>query len=454
MGSDPALEHAPDPDEAPPHEVLVAAFRLGRAPVTNRQYARFVEGTGHAPPAAWPNGAVPPGRELHPVTYVSWDEAAAFCRWAGGFLPSEAQWERAARGDDRRTWPWGDDPPRPAHAALELTDTRPVGGRRSGAGPFGHLDLAGNAWEWTSSRYAPYPYDADDGREAPGAGHRVLRGGAFIHGPGEARCSYRHGMPPGTVDHYVGFRLATAPAVTAGGIELLDVPAGVVRLGNDPRPSGGPAPADEVPRHTCATRAVELTATPVTNEQYAAFVAATGRAAPVHWADGVAPAGPEQHPVTHVDWHDASAFCAWAGGRLPTEAEWEHAARGADGRVYPWGDDPPDRSRAHAGDGLKHGATAPVGGAPDGASPYGLLDMAGNVWEWVSTAYRPYPYDADDGREDPASDESRVLRGGSFASLTAGHLRCARRSASRPGRRSSHIGFRVARPADDRKDDA
>ncbi len=233
MGSDPALEHAPDPDEAPAHEVEVDAFRLGRTPVTNAQYGAFVRATGQSPPAAWPGGTVPLGRELHPVTYVSWDEAAAFCRWAGGFLPTEAQWERAARGDDRRTWPWGDDPPRPAHAVLELTDTRPVGGRASGAGPFGHLDLAGNAWEWTSSLLHAYPYDPGDGREGDGPGQRVVRGGAFIHGPAEARCSYRHGMLPGTVDHYVGFRLASAPGVAVDGIELLDVPAGIARLGND-----------------------------------------------------------------------------------------------------------------------------------------------------------------------------------------------------------------------------
>jgi formylglycine-generating enzyme required for sulfatase activity len=390
---------------------------------------------------------VPPGRELHPITYVTWDEAVAFCRWAGGFLPTEAQWERAARGDDRRTWPWGDDPPRASHAVVEQTDTRPVGGRAAGAGPFGHLDLAGNVWEWTSSLLGPYPYDVRDGREGNGAGRRVVRGGAFTHGPAETRCSYRHAMLPGTVDHYVGFRLAARPGNVVEGIEMLDVPAGTVTLGSDARPSTGPAPPDEVPRHVYDIDAVDITATPVTNEQYAAFVAATGRAAPIHWPDGAVPAGLERHPVTHVDWHDAAAFCAWAGGRLPTEAEWEKGARGDDGRLYPWGDTPPDRRRAHAGDGLKHGTTAPVGGAPDGASPYGLLDMAGNVWEWVASAHRPYPYDPHDGREDGTSDESRALRGGSFASLTAGHVRCARRSASRPGRRSAHIGFRVARDA-------
>jgi formylglycine-generating enzyme required for sulfatase activity len=444
MGSDPAAEHAPDPDEAPRHVVDVGAFGLGRTPVTNAQYGAFVAADGHRPPASWPGGTSPPGRELHPVTYVGWDEAAAFCAWAGGFLPTEEQWERAARGDDDRTWPWGDVPPTPAHAVLGATDTRAVGGRLAGAGPFGHLDLAGNAWEWTSSPYLPYPSGDGSGRDPLVA--RVVRGGTFIHMAAEARCSSRHGMLPGTVDHYVGFRLAASPGATVlKGVELLDVPGGTVAVGNDLRDSGGPAPPDEAPRHRPDVGRFELTATPVTNEQYAAFVRATDRPAPIHWFGGGVPAGLERHPVTYVDWHDATAFCAWAGARLPTEAEWEKAARSDDGRLFPWGDEPFDEGRAHALQGHKHGSTAPVGAAPRGASPYGLLDMAGNVWEWVSSAYRSYPYDAADGREDAGSDESRVLRGGSYASLTPDHVRCARRSSSRPGRRSAHIGFRVAR---------
>jgi formylglycine-generating enzyme required for sulfatase activity len=218
---------------------------------------------------------------------------------------------------------------------------------------------------------------------------------------------------PGTRDHYVGFRV------------------------------GGDAEADELPQHAVEVAACELSLTPVTVAQYAAFVA-DGAEPPPDWPDGRPPAGRADHPVTLVDWFDARAFCRWAGGRLPTEAEWEKAARGADARIHPWGDEA-DSGRAAIGAGAKHGTTSPVGGHAAGASPYGLLGMAGNVWEWVSTAYRPYPYDAADGREDPSGAPERVLRGGSFMSRDLRSARCAMRSRSHPRRRGAHIGFRVAR---------
>ncbi len=447
MGSDAVAAFAPDPDEAPRHHVSCSAFSIGRTPVTNAQYRLFVDASGHPAPSHWPGGEIPAGRELHPVTYVSHADAAAFCRWAGGWLPTEVEWERAARGDDGRAWPWGDEAPAPDLATFATTDTSPVGSHPRGAGPFGALDLAGNAWEWTASALRPYPYDAGDGREGEAsASPRVVRGGAYIHGPGEIRCSFRHGQLPGTVDHYVGFRLVCEPgARLALELDVADVPAGAVLLGNDSRPSSGPALADETPRHTVAVAAVLLSATPVTNVQYLAFVRATGHPAPPHWSDGAPPAALVDHPVTYVDWFDARAFCVWAGARLPTEAEWEKAARGTDARLYPWGSKEADSTLANFGGGSKHGATTPVAAHPNGASPYRLLDLAGNTWEWVSSAYEPYPFRADDRREDPMSSALRVLRGGSYASRSPLYLRGAMRSRSFPGRRSAHIGFRAAR---------
>ena len=210
-------------------------------------------------------------------------------------------------------------------------------------------------------------------------------------------------------------------------------------------PTPGEALADELPRHQVELPSFELSLTPVTNAQYQRFVSTGAAPAPAHWIEGMPPPGLEHHPVTWVDWFEAGAFCAWAGGRLPSEAEWEKAARGTDARRYPWGglDDP--EGRAVVGAGIKHGSPSAVGERLSGASPYGLLDMAGNVWEWVSSAYRPYPYDAADGREDADGGLERVLRGGSFASPALGWARCASRSRSHAVRRQCHIGFRVAR---------
>ena len=173
-------------------------------------------------------------------------------------------------------------------------------------------------------------------------------------------------MLPGAVDHYVGFRLATSPgARLALELDMVDVPAGDALLGNDPRV---PAAPDELPRHEVVVDAVSLSATAVTNRQYEAFVHATGHPPPPHWPGGAMPAALDAHPVTYVDWLDATAFSRWLGGRLPTEAEWEKASRGTDGRLYPWGDDDP-AGLANYGAGLKHGRTSPAGAHPERRQP-------------------------------------------------------------------------------------
>ena len=318
-------------------------FRIGRTQVTNAEYAVFIAATGHPAPSHWLDGAPPIGQDSHPVTYVSWEDARAFCAWAGGFLPTEAQWERAARGDDDRAWPWGDEAPTVERATFAAAWTSAVGLHPAGASPFGALDLAGNAWEWTTSAYREYPYDADDGREDdPSPGRASCAGGRT------ATARVRFAAPTGT-------GCSREPSTTTSASASLRAGRSSRARSRSRRRTGGrraarqrPAPfawrraARRGPRHTLSLPAFELAATPVTNAQYLDFVRATGHPAPPHWQGGSIPAGLDQHPVTYVDWFDASAYCRFSGTRLPTEAEWEKGARGPDRRLYPWGMSEPE----------------------------------------------------------------------------------------------------------------
>ena len=236
---------------------------------------------------------------------------------------------------------------------------------------------------------------------------------------------------------------------------MVAVPAGPFTMGRD---DGEP---DERPAHTVQLPAFRIDRVPVTNADFAVFLNAVGvrgeggqrlyddddRDARVHrrGARWVVEAGYESHPAVEVSWHGARAYCAWRGARLPTEAEWEKAARGTDARRYPWGNEAPDPSRARYGSGWN--ATVPVGVHPRGASPYGVLDAAGNVWEWVSSAYRAYPWRADDGREDASADAVRGTRGGGHDSPPGAITATQRgRTLSRaPDAGHHNIGFRCAR---------
>jgi len=178
----------------------------------------------------------------------------------------------------------------------------------------------------------------------------------------------------------------------------------------------------------------------VTNAKYKEFIEATGYShIPTHWESGTHPPDQADHPVVNVNWYDAAAYCKWAGRRLPTEAEWEKAARGSDGREYAWGNTF-DKDRAN----VRGSATAPVGSFENGKSPYGVYDMTGNVWEWTSTLLRAYPYDARDGREDIEAEGYRVLRGGAFT-VTRHLTRAARRGDGYPTEKDGSIGVRCVR---------
>ncbi len=178
----------------------------------------------------------------------------------------------------------------------------------------------------------------------------------------------------------------------------------------------------------------------VTNGQYKKFMDAAKHPAPEFWEGGALPAGKEKHPVTGVMWNDAVAYCKWAGKRLPTEEEWEKAARGTDGRIFPWGNKW-KRKVAHTAERNKFDTMA-VGKYPKGASPYGALDMAGNVAEWTASAYKPYP--GTTVQNEFFGDNRNVVRGGSWDDAKH-YAVTTNRSKYTPVTTFENLGFRCVR---------
>jgi len=240
--------------------------------------------------------------------------------------------------------------------------------------------------------------------------------------------------------------------------EMILIPAGEFLMGSDPERDRY-ASDDEQPQHTLYLPDYYIAKTPVTNAQYALFVQTTDYRLPRHWRRGKPPKGEEDHPVVYVSWYDAVGYCNWlsqATGkayRLPSEAEWEKAARGTDGRIYPWGNEPPDEERCNFYKPLRR--TTAVGHySPQGDSPYGCADMAGNVTEWTRSLCGlwtgdkvelfGYPYDPGDGREDleAGSLVARVMRGGAF-DCGVRFVRCAVRNWNHPDLRGGNVGFRL-----------
>ncbi|MCX6032853.1 MAG: SUMF1/EgtB/PvdO family nonheme iron enzyme [Chloroflexi bacterium] len=231
------------------------------------------------------------------------------------------------------------------------------------------------------------------------------------------------------------------------GMTLVYVPAGEFTMGAADGDSE--ASDNEKPQHKVYLDAYWIDRTEVTNARYRQCVAAGAcqppSASKTHTrASYYGNAEYDNYPVIYVAWDAAQKYCQWAGRRLPTEAEWEKAARGTDGRKYPWGDAAPENQRANFNNN-KDDTTA-VGGYPSGASPYGAVDMAGNVWEWVAdwynaTYYRNAPAQNPKG---PDADQYRVLRGGSWVSVQRG-VRAAGRYWFAPTFVDSVIGFRCAR---------
>jgi formylglycine-generating enzyme required for sulfatase activity len=220
---------------------------------------------------------------------------------------------------------------------------------------------------------------------------------------------------------------------------MAQIPAGEFIMGSNERWD------DEAPEHISSTDAFYIDLNEVTNADYKIFVKATNRTHPFHWPEGNLPKNKENHPVIYVSWFDANDYCSWAGKRLPTEQEWEKAARGEEGLIYPWGNEwSLDKSNNPYNNST---GTKPIGSYPKGRSPYGLNDISGNVWEWVDSYYLPHPGNPVTRAE--YGKDKRVLKGGSwFDCLSYGCGLSAptfNRSFFTPEVKNNSFGFRCAK---------
>jgi len=354
-----------------------AGIDLTRTEVTVAQYRACVEaGKCSAPKAAdadnkcnW--GA--PDRGNHPVNCVGYDQAAAFCGWVGGRLPTEAEWYAEATYGDTRQFPWGDERPTCDLAVMEdkkgcgRDSTWPVCSKPKGHSVSGLCDMSGNVFEWLVSS------DKDT---------RVFRGGSWtmrLYPSVSMRVLDIHAENRG---NDVGFCCGR--------------PFGPTSPPPAPLPKAAAAPIVTVEQARLvwlrsAPAGLDFTRSEVTVAQYRVCMQAGTCSAPMFSKDidkGCNLDYPDraEHPMNCVNWSQANDFCAWAGGRLPTEAEWEAEATNKGTRRFPWGAQAPSCEVAvmkQGGEGCGRDSTWPVCSKPKGHSVSGLCDMLGNVWEWM-----------------------------------------------------------------------
>ena len=532
--------------EHPAHQVTLSGYWIYQYEVTVAQYRAFCAATSRALPS-WPGsqyswayknetGWADAALQQHPIINVSWYDAKAYADWAGVRLPTEAQWEYAARGPEGRNYPWGGtataadkyngwDATKCANYdnsfAVRIS-TWPVGSFPSGASWCEAQDLAGNVWEWCADWDGPYSSSPVTNPPGTAIGtYRVLRGGSWRDYNGIfTRGAYRNiENRPNSLGLHIGFRCAfvspvPAPTITSftptsgafGQIVTLcgtyftgatvvkfngttattmsvlnattmtaTVPNGASTGTITVTTSDGTATSATVFTVTSAAsipstnpndgaamvwvpggtftmgttwepNAHQVTLTgywiyeyEVTVAQYLLFCAATSRALPsfpsgYSWAGktGWTDAALQQHPIVNVKWSDAKAYADWAGVQLPTEAQWEYAARGAEGRNYPWGgpetmtDECNGWDETKCANGLNSMAvnisTWPVGSFPSGVSWCGAQDLAGNALEWCADWYGYYSSSPVTNPTGPGTGSNRVLRGGSWKSGNQGTL--------------------------------
>lgn len=547
------------PNEAPQRAVAVARLSIGASEVTRKQYGEFIASSGYAPEGGcftpgdlddWASDLDPkaswrePGFDQddeHPVVCVSWFDARAYADWLSARtgqryrLPTEVEWEHAARGGAASAYFWGADIadgcsfmnggdaslakglPRFAAKTLEYfqsgvsksvlvpCDDGHVFTSAAGSYPanaYGLVDVTGNAWEWVEDCGDDPPAKTAAQSTAGECRRRGTRGGSWNDWPVDLRSAVRKRLEPSSRRNDTGFRLVreTGPAVppapaatpTAGSSfrecadcpEMLVLPAGTFRMGSREDEPG--RAADEGPaREVTIGSPFAIARYELTRGQYEAFLRSTNhpvggdcitdRRKPFDWKPDAEttlrdPGYPQtdRHPVVCVSWHDAQAFVAWlnartgGGYRLPSEAEWEYAARAGSRTAYFWGDDVDEgcafmngtdetaRDKYPAIEFMKcrDGAlnTLPVGSYR--ANAFGLFDMTGNVAEWIAGCATPdYSKLAPDGRDQAGDCARRMVRGGSWGTIPR-QQRSAERIRYAPGDRDDSIGIRLVRSLD------
>ena len=464
MGSDDG-----EPDEQPAHVVYLDAYWIDRYEVSLKQYLNCVEAGVCSDGYIYTVGI---NSSNYPVE-VQWSDANRYCGWVGKELPSEAMWEKAARGTDGRTYPWGYE--EPLAQFVNLTGAiKNVKSFPSGVSPYGIYNMVGNVSEWTSDwydenfyRYSPYK----NPRPINQSIYRVVKGMDI----GDLRPSNR--VPVSTVLRlnavisFSGFRCVAhpsyieinqyssneliqivtptltpsptpAPELTVGstrisevdGMEQVYVPAGEFTMGSD---DSWP---NERPAHVVYLDAYWIDRSEVRVEQYQKCIDAgvcrdNWKYASIYYG---AILNPAKYPIIYVSFNDAYRYCSWAERRLPTEAEWEKAARGTDERLYPWGNEEPTSLLVNLSGNIK-----PVASFFPGISPYGVYNMAGNVQEWTADWYGEDYYSTSPVKNPigPPSGQYRVLRGGSWV-INEGSVRSALRNWANPDSKLIDLGFR------------
>ena len=475
--------------EVPRLQIFLPAFSIDKIEVTKDRYLRCVNAGVCASTPKLPGFYQLPDSYMSDPAYkdypalVTGYNAQAYCQWVGKHLPSEVEWEKAARGTDGRMYPWGNTWDE-ARASLE---PEPVGTRPANASPYGVFDMVGNVSEWTVGQFTLYPGINQIWESAPNIFEKFLknsywttRGGQFgATFPVLKRVTMR--IPQDPAKDVAGFRCVqgnTLGSLAGFAVHIKDtlptpvptlipvsqpslqnavyIPAGEFIMGSNENCTS--ASCQEGPAHLVYLDSFYIDRTEVTYGDYIQFLNALHEkvGGPIdHYCAGYLCAsfgGAYTHikgnrnqfildeekygnyPVESVSWYGADAYCQWQGGRLPTETEWEKAARGTDGRRYPWGEVWQDALINPASN------RGPVGTHPNNESPYGALDMSGGVEEWTADYYTENYYSNSPyaNPQGPTWSTAKVIRGQSP------NLGITLRKSETPDSISRGIGFRCA----------